>query len=232
MAKMMFPRGTKGKAALGIGALALLGLVLAMRRKGDQVEPVKLLAGDGKPPGGRRWTTADADAMARTLIMEIGGKKIDPEWAAIAFCMVNRAIKYKRPSIWAVVERTDWTGTGARVKLYMKARRKPAGEKVCGPVTSKGVTKTVCYASPAGHSRYAAAKRFATELLKGKIRNPIGTAKNYLHPRGMPKDTPENRKKYSKHVPFEGRMLPKWAVSSANGGTAARVVRLGLGLFA
>lgn len=175
----------------GSAAAAFAGITLISRRASGATMSI--------PGGGiKTWTDEDIEYLARVLIMETGLIRDRTEMAGIAWVAVNRALmgwgrSYPKNSpIKTVVSGTHWPGGGPRGNSFVEAIQ----------MDSPG--KTAYHSAPVGHKNIQKARDFAKNILTGKIPNPIGPRRSFLHPGGM-----------------GGRPLPSWIISKKNGGTAA-----------
>jgi len=192
----------------GLIAIAVGLVLLRARSASADVEGRSSAVTSGV--GGRQWTAVDVDYLARALMMEASSVPDSTEWAAIGWVAVNRALSDGR-TIRDVVATTRWSGGGERGRDFVA---------------------TIQSAEPTEKRAWPDALEFASWLLGGRIPNPIGSRRMFVHPRGMPRceETPECD---GARLCRDGRCLPTWIVARADGGSAKHTpVRQGRAVFA
>ena len=158
----------------------------------------------------------DREMLARVIILEAGDVGPGAEWAAIAHVALNRA---KGGDIASVVANTSWPGGGSRGRRFV---RRIKGEEALS--NGRHISE---------HPRYAAAISMAENILSGRVINPIGSRKSFVHPQGMPKTGESDGTRVSKRrIAVNGRKLPTWITPIEHGGTAREIKKVGRAIFA
>lgn len=171
---------------------------------------------------GRRvvWTGADpsdAEYLARILMIEAASGARN-EWAAIAWVAVNRA-RRAQSSVRAVVASNAWFGSGASAESAIRRVQAPSGSRPDGRT------------APPQYAQYPSALSFATALLEGRVPNPIGPRRHFVHPQSLPICTPDTAVPAGR-VCVDGRLFPRWSVSTSRGGSAEHEpIQIGRGVF-
>ena len=187
--------------ALGIGAAGLL-----LHR-----------AAEARTPS--RWTSEDAEYLARMLIMEHGRLGPSVEWVALGYVARNRAERSDAP-IRDIVTSSRWVGTGARARSYLDAIQLPSGID----------RRTQYHTNPTLHPNYSVALDTGRAILSDAVGNPIGSRRHFLHPQSLSRcdvvgeiGGTRGQLRCYRHpaAPDHGmRWYPVWAIDRDDGGEA------------
>jgi hypothetical protein len=138
---------------------------------------------------------AEIDAAARALIAETSllPKHSQKELAGIFFVGLNRA------------KARGWPQEhNALVEAFT-----PPGQ----PLWNGAQRYRERFANADQNPRFAKALEVVKRISDGKIQNPIGSRKNFVHPSGMPRCGEDSDCRSNRFKCIEGRCLPIWSVS-------------------